>query len=52
MTDLEKRIADWVASPEGKRALEATAKAAREAAKWVERESRVDPELLRKPTTI
>lgn len=52
MEDLAKRVADWAASPEGKKSLEETAKRVRESNEEAERMGRIDPLLMIKPMTI
>lgn len=48
---LDKRLNDWM-KRRGQRELEDAARESREAAQKIRDELRVDPETLRKPTTI
>ena len=52
MTDLEKRVAEWASSPEGKRILAATLERAKRAAQYVEDAARIDPDDKNRPMTI
>lgn len=50
--EMRRKVEAWVRTPEGQALMEATARAAREAAKQVARDARVNPEYLCQPMTI
>lgn len=52
LEEMERRVDDWVNSPEGKRALDAAGIAARKAAEKVLKDARVDPAQMRIPCSF
>jgi hypothetical protein len=50
--ELSRRIAEWVASPEGQAELRRTSAEIAAILDEMERDRHLDPELLRKPMTI
>jgi hypothetical protein len=52
ITEMEKRVEDWVASREGAEQLSATRESARAAAERVLSDAQIEPEQLRQAITV
>jgi len=52
LEEMDRRVAEWVNSPEGQAQLVATRDAARRESEKIREAMRVDPKTLREPMTI